>query len=217
MSARLSTSDPVNDIECRHVFNVVNTDVDTPRKDMARVNRDSRPRNYSSGRLSTFVDDRPRPDSPGRRSIYLHSPTVDREAAIANDDTDASLPDICFSVSNDVRPPLQRPRLVSPSCTSRSRNDSGTIYGVTASDFHAWKSTIHNELVITQNYLNGINSLEMLDFRAGGLPVAQKTLLDAEYEKLILEENRMGSRRYDTRGGVLRPSKGAESKAKSHN
>lgn len=37
MSARLSTSDPVKDIECRHVVNVGNTDVDTPRKDMARV------------------------------------------------------------------------------------------------------------------------------------------------------------------------------------
>ena len=45
-----------------------------------------------------------------------------------------------------------------------------------------------------QVYIYGINSIDLLDYRVGGLSVAQKNAIDAEYENWLQNKIRMGSR-----------------------
>ena len=73
-------------------------------------------------------------------------------------------PDNRLFESNDVRLPLQRSSLDSPSCNSRSGMMVIPFTDKAASDIQLWKSTLYAELVSTHEYLRGINSIDLLDF-----------------------------------------------------
>ena len=71
--------------------------------------------------------------------------------------------------TSDVRSTLHRPSFTGPSCNSRPGNDGGLL---SDTEFHRWKTALFVELVTGQDYYHGLNSIDLLDCRVGGLTVA---------------------------------------------
>ena len=94
--------------------------------------------------------------------------------------------------SSDVRSILHRPAFSGPLCNSQSGNDGGFVSN---SEFHKWKTALFAELVLSQEYYHGLNSIDLTDYRVGGLSVAQMKAMDDEYETWMANELKMGSRR----------------------
>ena len=173
-------------------------EVNTPGKDdlslcytVCDTPRDSRPRVYSSGGQSTpffaFDDtrseDRPLPNSSGRRSPQPCAEVTQ----LSSDDAPKENPS---QLTRVVRPSLQRPDFTGPLCNSRPGKDGGTF-----AEFNKWKTALFAEVVAVQDYYHGLDSTVLLDCRVGGLSVAQKSAIDLEYNSWISNEIKVGSRR----------------------